>query len=666
MKIPIILLSFFLLSINKANAQFTRYLVKLKDKGRNPYSLADPSAYLTQRAIERRTRYNIPIDSTDLPVTRDYLSQIAAIPNVTVINISKWLNYVAIQTTDSNAINAINALPFVTNVSGIAARLMPGRKIPVNKFNNETATTASPSSLKENGIPGDYYNYGTAAYNEISLHHGNFLHNIGMHGEGMQLAMLDAGYINYTTYFAFDSVNANNQVLGTWNFVARNSNVVQSSAHGMACFSDIAANMPGQFVGNAPKTQFYLYVTEDVTSEYPIEELNWVCGAEKADSLGVDIISSSLGYSTFDNSSLDHTYADMNGKTTIAARGATIASRKGMLVFVAAGNEGTSAWHYIMTPADADSIITVGAVNVSGAPGAFSSYGPSSDGRVKPDVASVGVSAVIETSANTVGYGNGTSFATPKMAGLGTCLWQAFPEFNNMKIIKAIQSSGSIYNQPDNRIGYGIPDMKKAFGILLKSFATATAAVNNCTVTLNWTSKDVSAMKYEIEQKTSNDTSYIKIGDAQPAQGSILNINSYQYSASISGLPAGIVSYRIKQIIDTSSAGFSALYLDTLNLTASSLCSANTPAGNDSIFIAPNPVPGNQNLQIVVDTKLAASSLTFRIVDMKGSLLYQMTSSKGTGRAIFSIPAGQFPKGIYSVTVYSQAKKTGTARFVKL
>ncbi|MBS1656144.1 MAG: hypothetical protein JSU05_14925, partial [Bacteroidetes bacterium] len=241
-----------------SQAQFTRYIVQLKNKGGNPYSLSNPSAYLSQRAIDRRTRYSIPIDSTDLPVTPSYITQIAGIPNVSILNVSKWLNSVTILTNDANAITAINALPFIQSVSGIAARLLPNGSRYNSKFSDEeTITPFTNSTSRVERIESDYYNYGTGSYTEIHLHNGEFLHDIGLRGQGMQIAMLDGGFYHYTTLSAFDSVNAENRVLDTWDFVNREASVVEDDPHGMECMSTIAANIPGQFVGKAPKASFY-------------------------------------------------------------------------------------------------------------------------------------------------------------------------------------------------------------------------------------------------------------------------------------------------------------------------------------------------------------------------------------------------------------------------
>ncbi|MCW3119192.1 MAG: family serine peptidase [Chitinophagaceae bacterium] len=659
--VPLISFCFFYASFSQA--QFTRFLVKFKNKGNNPYSLSDPSAYLSQRAIDRRTRYNISIDSVDLPVTPGYISQVTAVPNVIILNTSKWLNQVSVQTTDANAINAIAGLPFVQNVTGIGARIMPAGN--TKRFEEESGADSLLPVARIQNTTGDYYDYGANSFNEMHLHHGEFLHNIGLRGEGMQTALIDAGFYNYDTFNAFDSMNINGQVLATWDFVARESSVAEDYSHGMLCLSTIAANLPGQFVGTAPKTSFYLYRTEDVSSEYPIEEHNWVCGAEKADSSGADVISSSLGYTNFDNTSLSHTYAELDGHTTMASKGAVIAAKKGLLLFIAAGNEGNNTWHYIMTPADADSVITVGAVDTAGVKGIFSSFGPTADGRIKPDVVSVGVKAIIETSYNSPGISQGTSFACPKMAGLGTCLWQGFPEFNNIKIINALKRSGSAYSRPTDSLGYGIPDLKLAFTNLLIEFATSTVSMNHCNASLSWTSKDVDAMKYEIERKIPGETSYTKISELNPQTGIILANHSYQFTDTLINVNAGTLSYRIKQIVDTSLEGFSAAYIDTANITMNADCHINTPvASENKITVSPNPI--HDELNLVIETATAIPSLMINVYDMHGRLMLQMKETKAAGKTTFTIPTARLANGKYNIVVYDAQKRVGTVGVIKL
>ena len=668
----LLLLGFVCMMLGSVSrAQFTRYVVRLKDKGNSSFTLANPAAYLSQRAIDRRTKYSIALDSTDLPVTPSYVTQIRNVPNVTILNVSKWLNSVSIQTSDPAAITTISAFPFVQNVGGLAARPGPGERISTrNKFAAEEITSPVPaSSGKLEGITGDFFNYGTSSLAEIHLHNGEFLHNIGMRGQGMQLAVLDGGFQNYTALKAFDSAIANGQILSTWDFVSRNAAVADDHWHGMQCLSTIAANIPGQFIGKAPKASFHLFRTEDVNSEYPIEEHNWVCGAERADSTGADVISSSLGYYDFDNAVFNYTYANMDGNTTMAAKGADLAVKKGLLVFNSVGNEGGNAWNFLVTPSDGDSVIAVGAVTSTGVVGGFSSFGPSGDGQVKPDMASVGVAAMVQTTSNTIGTNNGTSFACPNMAGLGAILWQAFPEYNNMKIAQALKAAGSKFSAPDNRIGYGIPDLKLAFTNLLTEFATSTATTNTCTATLDWTSKDVQAMKYEIERKAPGETVFTKVGDVTPQAGTLLFIHSYQFNNSLAGLNAGTVSYRIRQIVDTAAASFKAVYIDTANTTVPAGCFAtgtgNTDPVKEKIIIQPNPVSGS-TLSLVVETPYAINEMPVRIYDTKGSLVFSQKSSKGSGKKTIELTISQLQAGKYYISVYNGQKLLGTAELIKL
>lgn len=651
---------------NASRAQFNRYIVQLKHKGNSPYSFSTPLTYLSQRAIDRRTRYGIAIDSADLPVTPSYVNQIDAIPNVTILNVSKWLNSVSILTTDANAITAINALPFVQNVKGIASRTTDGRSNR-NKFAGEDIITELPPSTGR--VMGDYFNYGTNSYNEIHLHNGEFLHNIGLRGQGMQIAILDNGYTNYTALKAFDSVNANNQVLGTWDFVARESNVINDGSHGMNCFSTIAANIPGQFIGKAPKASFWLYRTEDDASEYPIEEHNWVCAAERADSSGADLISSSLGYFDFDNATLNYTYANMDGNTTMSARGADVAAKKGLLVVISAGNEGSSAWHYIATPADGDSVMAVGAVSTAGTVGGFSSYGPSSDGQIKPDVASVGVSAMVQTTSNTIGTSNGTSFACPNMAGLSACLWQGFPEYNNMKVLKELQRAGNIFATPNDRTGYGIPNVKNAFKNLLIQFATSSATAAGCNVTVTWNTKDVSAMKFEIERKAPGETSFSKVGELPAAAGGILASHSYTFVNTLLGVSAGDVSYRIRQVIDTAAASLTDAYIDTAVVNIPSGCFATGAGVPDPekviVLVQPNPV-ADAAVTLVVQTPYAVTIMPVVIFDSKGRMVMQRQESKTGGRKTFTLDISRLSKGKYYIKVLNNGKTIGTAELIRL
>ncbi len=440
------------------SAQFSKYIVRFKDKAGSSFSVDRPAEFLSAKSIERRTRQHISIEETDLPVLSRYVDSVRLAGNVTLLNQSKWLNDVCIATTDAAALAKINSFSFVINSQPVK-RTANRDVIAKPKFINETKGVAGIQSPMN---PTDYYSYGNS-YGQIHIHEGEYLHNKGFRGEGMQIAIIDAGFYHYQTLPEFDSARLTSRIVETYDFVNNEQSVNEDNAHGMQCFSIIAANMPGQFVGSSPNSKFYLYRSEDVSSESPVEEQYWIAAAERADSIGVDVISTSLGYTQFDNPAFNYTYADMNGHTTPIAKAAMLAAKKGMILLVAAGNDGNDPWHYIGTPADADSILSVGAIDISGKPAGFSSYGPASDGRVKPTVASVGVGTTISFTDGSIVSGNGTSFATPNLAGLVTCLWQAFPEFTNMEIIEAVKKSSSIYSAPDARIGYGIPNFRSAF-----------------------------------------------------------------------------------------------------------------------------------------------------------------------------------------------------------
>ncbi|HTL09369.1 MAG TPA: S8 family serine peptidase [Chitinophagaceae bacterium] len=451
-------------------AQYSRYIIRFTDKKGTGYSLSNPSAYLSTKAIARRTRYHVAIDSTDLPLSAAYVDSIRKIPNVTILNTSKWLNQLCIKTTDGTAIGKITSLPFVVYAAPVAPRVIAGTggaAIKKETFKQLPTPLRSNYIAQPAGFAGtlDALNYGNNA-GQVHIHKGEFLHNLGFRGQGMTIAMLDAGFYNYNNNPAFDSLRLQNQVLGTWDYVASEQSVTEDNTHGAYCLSIMAANEPGKIVGTAPKAKYWLLRTEDAATEYPVEEQNWVAAAEFADSAGVDIITSSLGYSDFDNHAYDHSYAQRDGKTSMISIGASLAVKKGLLVTNSAGNSGglASDAKFVICPADAPAVFTIGSTDVNGAISYFSSWGPNGAGQLKPNVVSVGGPAVAAdvTTGNPV-TGNGTSFSNPNLCGLIACLWQAFPEFSNTEITDAVQRSASRYSTPDNRYGYGIPDMEKAY-----------------------------------------------------------------------------------------------------------------------------------------------------------------------------------------------------------
>ncbi len=575
----------------QSHAQFSRYIIRLKNKTGTPFTISNPSQFLTQRSINRRTRYNIPIDTTDLPIPPSYLDSIRQAGTVTILNVSKWLNQVCISTTDNAALTRINNFSFVQSTSGIAARVNNNgdAQRPVNKFLLESIESpAAPAAVQNTN---DFYGYGSS-YNQVRIHNGEFLHNYGFRGQGMQMCITDAGFLNYLSLPTFDSVRNNGQILGTWDFVANNSSVNEDDSHGMRCFSTIAANIPGTFTGTAPAASFYLYRTEDVFSEYPVEEQNWAAAAERGDSLGIDVFSISLGYTTYDNSSLSYNYStDMTGNKTMITRAVNLAAKKGILVVAAAGNDGNDSWRYIATPADADSALTVGAININRQPASFSSYGPNADGQIKPDVAAVGAGVVVASSSTgQPSFSNGTSFACPIMAGIGACLWQAFPEVKNMDIIQGLRQSADRFATPDDRTGYGIPDAKRAFVNFIKQLRTLNSYMDECTAVLNYKVKASSEMNILFERKLPSDADYV-IVNTQTFTGAF-STRTFSYTDGLGEYTSGVpVKYRIKMTIGTDTS----FYLDSVSLAYVVQCNQITErkiCPNTSTYLSADSITG--------------------------------------------------------------------------
>lgn len=440
-----------------------KYWVKFSDKNDSPYSINNPEAFLSQRAIDRRNTQGISIVENDLPVNQTYIDGVSG-TGATVLTISKWFNSVTVEASSQSIIDAVNALSYVESVE--KANGNESATIEKEFFAREAYQIENQNSLKSANV-GNSYDYGQA-FNQIEMLNGIGLHDMGYDGEGMIIAVLDAGFQNVDDLSAFDSLWMNNQILGVRDFVSPyNPDLYDSHYHGAMVLSTMGANLPGEIVGTAPKADYWLIRTEDGDSEYLIEELNWVSGAELADSVGADVINSSLGYSTFDDSDMDHSYDDMDGNSTPITIGADIAASKGILVVNSAGNSGNDPWHYIGAPADGNEVFTIGAVDGSGAYAGFSSVGPTADGRTKPNVVAQGSgSTVIDPWSGSVSFGSGTSFSSPITAGMVACLWQANPLKTNMEIMAAIESSGSLANNPTDLLGFGIPDYMEANSIL--------------------------------------------------------------------------------------------------------------------------------------------------------------------------------------------------------
>ncbi len=454
---------FFVVIITSLSAQIApdKYYVQFTDKDNSPYSITNPEEFLTQRALDRRAKYDIEIIEQDLPVNPQYIQGVTS-AGATILTPTKWLNGVTIYTTEQSVLDAINDLPYVENVSKMHDLYNPVKK---SFFENEDYDEEVTNNEKSSQIISSY-DYGFAA-NQIEQLNGTLLHDQGFKGEGMVIAVLDAGYDVVKTHQLFDSLWANNQILGSMDFVDRDTNNVYAHHyHGRMVLSCMGANVEGLMVGTAPKASYWLFRSEDGASENIIEEYNWVSAAEFADSVGADVINSSLSYVDFDNPFWDYTYEDMNGMTAIATIGADIASEKGILVVNSAGNSGGSSFPWVGSPADGFNVFTIGAVDPNGNRVGFSSIGPTFDGRIKPEVMAQGQASAIADDSQGVQFGSGTSFSSPIIAGMSACLMEAFPDKTPYEIIESLKDSGDNASFPDNENGWGIPDFMAAYSTL--------------------------------------------------------------------------------------------------------------------------------------------------------------------------------------------------------
>ena len=446
---------YFLLILALTNfgyAQIEDAWVYFNDKPSSSMFLASPLTMLTQRSLDRRTAQNISLDLTDVPVEQSYITQITAAAGITVMAKSKWLNALHIRGTQTD-IQALTSLSFVNNVKFANHSLNPGGRI-----SQDSNKTQSVNKVLDAQVT---YNYG-GSLNQIEMLNGHLLHQQNFTGQGKIIAVLDSGFIGVNTAAPFQNLITNNQILDGYNFPDRNTNYFSRHNHGTNVLSTMGAFADGQLVGTAPNAQYYLFITEDVNSENPVEESYWVEAAELADYYGADVINSSLGYFDYDNVAYSHQYDDMIGNKTFASRGANMAFNKGIVVVISAGNSGATAEPHIATPADAFGALTIGAVNSTEVYASFSSIGPSFDGRVKPDVCAKGASTTVSSTTGAIVTSSGTSFSSPVMAGMVATFWSAVPTLTAQQVVNFIKQSADNYNAPTNQKGYGIPDFQLA------------------------------------------------------------------------------------------------------------------------------------------------------------------------------------------------------------
>ena len=452
--ISLLFLLFSLVSFSSFSQQDTLfYRITFTDKAFSSFDVNNPSEFLSQRAIARRSKFNIAITSQDLPISQFYLDSILSFSSVEWKNQSKWFNSVIITCRDTNDINLIAAMSFVE--SSVQTKInVSHRSLKFDELRTEEKEVVNVNI---------HYPYGIT-YNQNHLHKIDYLHDMEFKGQGIHIAVIDAGFENANSLIGLEHLFNENRILSTKDFVTHDGDVYLDHFHGAAVLSVIAGKIEGQFFGTAPKASFHLLRSEDADAEYILEEDYWVSAAEYADSAGADIINTSLGYTTFDDSTTNHSYSELDGNTTIIARASNIAVTKGMFLCTSAGNLGDSNWGHISTPADADDVLTVGAIDSLGIRGSFSSYGLSADGDIKPNVMSVGHNCyLIAPWDGTIIRGNGTSFSSPMMAGMVACLWQALPDVNNEQLKQLIEESSHQYSNPDSLMGYGIPDFYAAY-----------------------------------------------------------------------------------------------------------------------------------------------------------------------------------------------------------
>lgn len=456
-RLSLLLLTLVVSVISQAQIATNIYWVQFTDKANSPYSIDNPEAYLSQRALDRRARLGIEIDEYDIPVNPQYLQAVADC-GAQLLNPSKWLNGVSIYTSSSSVIDAINALDFVEVVRNCENHPEAQRNKEI-WLANEMKVSGSPVVAR------DFYG---GAHDQVFQLRVNELHDMGYDGTGVVIAVLDGGFVGTDTHHCFDNMREEGRLLGVRDFVYGSESVYSQSTHGTSCLSTIAAYDPQNMVGTAPKASFYLFHTEDGEGENIVEEYNWVSAAEYADSLGVDVCTTSLGYIDFDMPQWDHPIEHYDGHTAPMTIGAEIAASRGILCTNSAGNEG-DGYCTLGIPADAEHILTIGAVNTAGERAYFSSVGPTYDGRIKPDVMAVGQGTYVASGYPWYGdyyNGDGTSFSNPVLAGAVACLRQARPDASVQEICDAIRSAGNYANNPDNYYGYGIPDFVMALDLL--------------------------------------------------------------------------------------------------------------------------------------------------------------------------------------------------------
>ncbi len=452
--LSILFLIISLLSYSETQSQPIHYKfrVYLTDKGDAGYSTDNPSQFLTEKAIERKRVQKVDIDESDFPISNDYFA-LVEMAGGKVVSHSKWFNTLVVEVADSLKIEEIKSLSFVDSVKYVWKGTNNGYRKALRPRLERSKPETEPADT--------IYGY---TYSQFTLHNADKMFNAGFRGNGIQIGVIDAGYTNFDVIPEFESV----KLLGYSNFVPE-GDMFASSDHGTKVLSTMAVYQPGVMIGSAPEASYWLLRSEDVASEFPVEEDYWIRAVEFADSLGLDLINTSLGYNEFDDIILNYTHDDLTGEVSLMSRAADMAYDKGMIIVVSAGNEGNKPWQKSTPPGDAKNVIAVGAVGTDSIIAPFSSYGEMADGRIKPDLVSVGRGTITISHFGVIGKTNGTSLSSPFLAGLIASLWSVNPQLHRSELIDIILRSSDRNQSPDPVYGQGITDFSKAMYEVLKT-----------------------------------------------------------------------------------------------------------------------------------------------------------------------------------------------------
>ncbi len=510
-----------------------KYFVLFKDKANSPYSVSKPEQFLSERSIKRRVNQKIKVTERDLPPNTAYISELAKLGKV--IYKSRWFNGALVEATEAN-FESIKKLPFYRGIEGKGDITKARTQNIVEILNQKNKFEALAPA--DNGL----------SANQLAMMGVDKMQEKNLRGEGMWIGVLDSGFQNADKIATFKHLFDEKRIIGTYDFVSNEKSVYEDHNHGTNVLSCMAAFTDNQIVGTAPKASYLLLKTEDVGSETKIEEAYWLFGAEYADSVGVDVINTSLGYTEFDSPAQNYVIKNLDGETAIITRAADFASETGILVVCSAGNEGGVTWQKIGTPADADLVISVGAVNASKVRASFSSMGGKFTTKVKPELAAQGQGTIVINTAGNASSSNGTSFSSPLLAGMAASFWAKYPQFTAMEIRDILIKSGSQYAKPDSLLGYGIPDFTRAEEIA-KTFVpvvlnTEEEAANSIEVSPNPFNSEINVKILKPSVLNQYDVALID------AKGAVLNeFKAYENQFKIQiDLPTGLYFLKVNGV----------------------------------------------------------------------------------------------------------------------